>query len=474
MKRNYFFLLFTSLISLIAFGQIEQVLDINDGSGNSSPNNLFVFNGALFFGADDSSGVNSPGSVDLGRELWTSDGSSAGTSFVSDLRTGDASSSPGNFFEYNGTMYFSANSGGGNVLFSSDGTTAGTTATGDGFIFNPTELDGLVYYIDTTTGNSLNEFNGTTPALVAGSGVESIIGAVMVAYQSKIFCYMDESTDEPTIGRELYAYDPALDTFTLIKDITGDDGNAGISNFTVLGTDLYFEALGNLWKTDGTTAGTIPVAASETAGLFGVNNFYAWNSKLFFEGDDGSNDQLWVYDPSLGTVTNVSNITGSIATGGNNHDPSDYAAFGGFLYYAGEISDNTSQYLFRTDGVNSVRVDSNIADIDEIIVLNGVLYFEGDDGTTGNELYKVDPTTLSIERVSFNNVKIYPNPSINQITVDGNFTSPINYTISDINGRIVLEGELTNNTIKHNLNTGIYMLQLNIENSSITKKIIVN
>ncbi|PTM02960.1 MAG: hypothetical protein DA407_14590 [Bacteroidetes bacterium] len=474
MKKNYIFLLFTSLLSLVAFGQIEQVLDINDGASNSAPNNLFVFNGALYFGADDSGGTNTPGAVDLGRELWTSDGTAAGTSFVSDLRTGDASSSPGNFFELNGTMYFSANSGAGNVLHSSDGTTAGTIATGGSFVFNPLELGGLIYYINTTDANSLYQFDGTTQVKAANSGTDDVqfIGGAFTSLNNKIIGYGETTTDEPTTGRELYEYDPATDTYTLILDISAGNANSGISNFVSLGTDVYFEATGKVWKTDGTTAGTTAVAIAST--INSTSQYFVWNGSLYFEGDDGSNDQLWKYDPITDTVLNVSNITGSTATGGNNHDPSDYAAFGGFLYYAGEISDNTSQYLFRTDGIYSVRLDANIADIDEIVELNGFLYFEGDDGVTGNELYRLNPATLSIDRVSFNNVKIYPNPSINQITVDGNFTSPVNYTISDINGRTVLKGELTNNTIKHNLNTGIYLLQLNIENSSITKKIIVN
>lgn len=474
MKKNYLFLLFTFMISLAAFAQLEQVLDINSGASNSSPNNLFVFNGAIYFGADDTGGSNSPGNVDLGRELWTSDGTAAGTSLVADLRTGSANSSPAFFFEYNSTLYFSANSGGGNVLFSTDGTESGTMATGDGFVFNPTQLDGLVYFVDTTTGNSLNEFNGTTSTLVGGSGVENILGAQLIAFQNKIFCYMDKTADQPTIGRELYAYDPSLDTFTLIKDITGDIEDSGISNFTVLDTELYFEALGALWKTDGTEAGTIAVAAAETGGINGVTSLHAWNGKLFFEGDDGTNDQLWAYDPTADTVSNISNITGSIETGGNNHDPSDYAALDGFLYYAGEVADDTRQYLFRTDGISSVRLDDTIFDIDEIVVLNGILYFEGDDGITGNELYKLDPATLSIDKVTSNTITIYPNPSVNKITVEGNFSSTVNYTISDINGRTIQQGELNNDTIDHQLNSGLYMLQLHVNDSRITRKIIVN
>ena len=62
---------------------------------------------------------------------------------------------------------------------------------------------------------------------------------------------------------------------------------------------------------------------------------------------------------------------------------------------------------------------------------------------------------------------MYPNPSINEFTVDGNFTSPVNYSILDINGRTILKGQLANNTIKHNLGSGMYLLQLNFENTRI-------
>ena len=184
-------------------------------------------------------------------------------------------------------MYFSAQDGitTGNVLFSSDGTESGTAATGGSFIFNPLKLDDLVYYISTTDGNALYQFDGTTQANVAdvGTGEESVAGAQFIVLGSKLLCYMSYSTDDATIGRELYEYDPAADTFTLIKDITGDDGDSGISNFVLLDGEVYFEALGALWKTDGTEAGTIAVSEATTAAIDGVNNIYAWNGLIFFE-----------------------------------------------------------------------------------------------------------------------------------------------------------------------------------------------
>ena len=357
--KNYLLLLLTLLASFPISSQVNLVLDINDGSGNSSPDNFFVYEGKVYFAGDDASGVNSGGS-DLGKELWVTDGTAAGTKLVKDLRTGDGSSTPNFFFEFSGTMYFSANTGSGNVLFSSDGTEAGTAATGGDFIFNPTELGGLIYYVNTTDGNSLYQFDGITQQPVANVNTgtsAALIGGNFIALGNKLLCYMDYSPDEVTIGRELYEYDPVADVFTLIKDITEDDGDSGISNFVSLGDEIYFEAESALWVTDGTTDGTVAVAAASSIGS--VNNFYAWNDLLFFEGDDGSGDQLWKYDPVMDMATNLSAIAGS----NTNHDPSDYAPLDNFLYYRGEDGDDTDGHLWRTDGTIVQQINNTIADV---------------------------------------------------------------------------------------------------------------
>src|SRR5262249_42101926 len=100
------------------------VLDINPGTGNSAPalpsalNTTAVFQGKMFFAADD--GRN-------GTELWETDGTTAGTSFVSDLNPGPAGSKPAALTVFNGRLYFQATAGaGGSQLFASDGTAAGT------------------------------------------------------------------------------------------------------------------------------------------------------------------------------------------------------------------------------------------------------------------------------------------------------------------------------------------------------------
>ena len=113
-------LILTALISAFAMNaQVTLVKEINDsGTSSSLPANLTEFGGNIYFGADDSNGSNTPGGADLGKELWITDGTEGGTTFVKDLRIGSGSSSPSYFFELSGTLYFSANTGTGNVLFS--------------------------------------------------------------------------------------------------------------------------------------------------------------------------------------------------------------------------------------------------------------------------------------------------------------------------------------------------------------------
>jgi hypothetical protein len=230
---------------------------------------------------------------------------------------------------------------------------------------------------------------------------------------------------------------------------------------------VYFKAIGELWETDGTETGTIKVSSANSVSP--VGNFYGWNGNLFFEGDDGTNDdQLYVYDPTADTLTNISNISG------NNHDPADYVEYNGYLYYSGQDKDDNDNHLFRTNGTTIEQLDTTIKDIDDLVVYNNKLYFEGDNGTDGNELFTFNPATLSINRAFENSVSVYPNPSKNSINVHGDFNEAINYTIYNILGKSVKNGSVQNKIINHNLPTGIYVLKLNSGNKTVNKKIIVN
>ncbi|MCC6001142.1 MAG: hypothetical protein JJU19_09825 [Pararhodobacter sp.] len=101
------------------------VRDINPGPAASEP--IFTFrntidgqiDGRVLFSADDGT---------LGRELWITDGTEAGTRLLKDINTGGAGSFPNQFVTLAGArVVFSADDGiHGRELWVSDGTEPGT------------------------------------------------------------------------------------------------------------------------------------------------------------------------------------------------------------------------------------------------------------------------------------------------------------------------------------------------------------
>ncbi len=457
------------IIAATGFAQITNVADINPGTGNSSPANLFKDGDYIYFAADDAAAT-----IDHGKELWRTNGTT--TELIKDLRDGTGNSTPSYFFSYNNTLYFSANPGTGSVEYTTDGTETGTLDLElyQG-IFFPLEYNGLIYFVNSTAGNTLYTFNGSVISAAANNGnlgTEWISSGNMIGLDNKLIIYMKTANESASIGVELYQYDITTGIYTLIKDITGDDSNAGISNMTVIGSKVYFEALNTLWETDGTTDGTIEVSVA--SGIEGVTSFYAWDNKLYFEGDNGTDgDQLYVYDPSGPSVTNLTNISGE----NSDHNPSDYCAYNGYLYYAGCDNNDTKKHLFRTDGSSVEQIDDAIIDVDEIVELNGILYFEAEDATgtetTGNELFSFDPSTYipnAIDRNYLNSLSLYPNPTNGIINISGLETSNAEYTVYDISGRTVQVG-VVNSQISLNAAPGIYIIELKDGNKISTHKV---
>jgi ELWxxDGT repeat protein len=109
--------------------RIKLVKDINPGADDSEPEELAVFNNRLFLEATD--GVH-------GSEVWTSDGTTDGTTLLKDINVGAGDSDSytttftigwnREFTAMDGVVYFTATDGNHPVtLWKSDGTTGGTS-----------------------------------------------------------------------------------------------------------------------------------------------------------------------------------------------------------------------------------------------------------------------------------------------------------------------------------------------------------
>ena len=99
------FTTFFSLLMMSAqaqFGTCSLVKDISLGLNSSSmPSQKVVYKNKIYFQATNGSALN-------GAELWVTDGTTAGTMMLKDINPGTAGSSPNNFIEYKGLLYFTA------------------------------------------------------------------------------------------------------------------------------------------------------------------------------------------------------------------------------------------------------------------------------------------------------------------------------------------------------------------------------
>ncbi len=104
---------------------VRLFLDINNGSGSSSPQNFSFYKDRLLFSADDGA---------KGNELWSTDGTVSGTKLLKDIALGNASSYPLGFKDYNNRLFFTAyDTALGYELWKTDGSDSGTTLVKDIF-----------------------------------------------------------------------------------------------------------------------------------------------------------------------------------------------------------------------------------------------------------------------------------------------------------------------------------------------------
>ncbi len=296
------------------------VKDIQPFPYGSYPSQLTNVNGTLFFQANDGT---------KGYELWKSDGTSTGTVLVADIRPGPASSGPRYLTNVNGTLFFVANDGTNGIeLWKSDGTSTGTVLVADirpgAYSSNPdwlTNVNGTLFFAanDGTNGIELWKSDGTSSGTVLVKDIRTDIsyygsyGSDPIRL-SNVNGTLFFAANDGTNGTELWKSDGTSSGTVLVKDIDPSAFGSYPGYLTNVNGTLFFVANDGtsgteLWKSDGTSTGTVLVAdirPGSPGSLFSYPSLTNVNGTLFFGADDGTNGvELWATDEWPPTITSV-------------------------------------------------------------------------------------------------------------------------------------------------------------------------
>ncbi|MFM7248631.1 MAG: ELWxxDGT repeat protein [Planctomycetaceae bacterium] len=221
-------------------------------AGGSDPSRAVVVGSRAYFAAT---------SAPLGRELWSTDGTPAGTKLVQDIHPGAAGSEPVALTALGGVLAFAADDGThGREPWVSDGTAAGTRLVEDirpgGSGVGATALPGAVVALAGRLLFAADDGGGTQPWVSDGT----VAGTARVATIpiGTADAFDAAGAPAPSVARAV------LDGFVFFP---ADDGIHGRE----------------LWKTDGTAAGT-SLVADLTPGADGkpIDWMAAVGDRLFF------------------------------------------------------------------------------------------------------------------------------------------------------------------------------------------------
>ncbi len=227
--------------------------------------------------------------------------------------------------------------------------------------------------------------------------------------------------DDEIHGVELWKSDGTATGTVLVKDIRpGSYGYFPYSSFpeelTAVNGTLFFRANDGihgieLWKSDGTEAGTLLVKDIRPGSSYGYpvgsnpGQLTKVQGTLFFTANDGVHGtELWKSDGTPEGTVPIKDINATISGSyANGSFPSYLTAVNGVLFFAADDgvhgvelwkSDGTPEGTLLVKDINST-VDAGVPGSSaptELTNVNGLLFFVASDGSNGFELWKSDGT----------------------------------------------------------------------------------
>lgn len=431
MNKNYLKSLAVLLVFVIStahaqnFGLLKDINTSKDANPANNINDLYlrldsdffihvpangkyaILNGVAYFAADD--GVH-------GTELWRSDTSANGTFMVKDISAGTASSEIQSLTVVGTKLFFTAN----RVVYMTDGTDAGTIAvpgisyTGD-VTTCLTAVGANLYFL--TNVSRLWKTDGT----LAGT---SLVIDFRAIYNYGIDFLGQLTNVNGTLffttgidnynGTELWKSDGTQAGTVMVKDVNPGPGSSRPGNLTAANGKLYFSAFDgggiHLWSSDGTSAGTLPVVNTVGAVLpqTDIIPLTVANNILFFDAvTAATGDEVYKYDPanSAAGITLVKDVN----PGGGSSNPLNITAVADKNIFFSTVNAAGQPELWKSNGTNAGTTLAKTFEAGKSYFSNftnsaGQLVFTYYTAASGTELWKSNGTTNGTVQVK----DIYP------------------------------------------------------------------
>jgi ELWxxDGT repeat protein len=169
-----------------------------------------------------------------------------------------------------------------------------------------------------------------------------------------------------------------------------------LSDFVSLGDRAIFESAdGTLWRSDGTAAGTVQI--SQVSEFTSPQNLTVAGDAVYFSAEEsGVGRQPWRTDGTAGGTARL-----AVIDPGGFGQASGFVQLGGDVYFNGSSADGTE--LWRSDGIPGGTTEE-VADINPggdsdprfLTLLGDHVYFSADDGTNGRRLWAADANGASL------------------------------------------------------------------------------
>lgn len=434
------------LFHIDASGRAALLMDIHAGAASSSPAELTVANGRVFFVATNNA---------QGRELWATNGTPAGTAIVADIQPGAESSDPAHLVGIGTGVVFSAfNSTSGREPWFSNGSTTslladiGRAGTDLRLSSNPRNFvsRGSVAYFTAQSAEQGEELwrtdGGAPPTLVRdihagaadsapralGGGIGTELFFAARDAQGNVEPWVTDGTEMGTRLLRDLAVEPTPDStspellmatsdrsYFRVPGPAGRPSELWTTDGTRAGTARVmelraeFEALGTfgrifvfkqrdmtssrfeLWRTDGTTAGTFRVGDYDQPPVRAVS---LEGAVLFVIFTDSFGSEVWKTDGTSSGTTIVRDIVPGTASSG----PRQFVRLGSFALFTADVP-GIGRELWRTDGtaegtvlVSDIYPGTGNSTVAQLVAGSSVAYFVATEGVTGMELWRTDGT----------------------------------------------------------------------------------